>query len=71
MNFKREIKIEDRGPINNWLGDSQVWMKIALETDQRSGRGRRNVETDSHYLNVAHVCTGLAFELALKAAGDK
>ncbi|MCY4613357.1 MAG: hypothetical protein OXB94_07035 [Nitrospira sp.] len=67
MNFKRTIKIEDRAPISNWLGDSQVWMKTALEKDQRSGRGRHDVETDSNELNVAHVCTGLAFELALKA----
>ena len=42
-------------------------METALEHDQRSGRGRRGVETNVHYLNVAHVSTGLAFELVLKA----
>ncbi len=44
-----------------------MWMKTALEKDQRSGRGWQDVETDMNELNVAHVCTGLAFELALKA----
>ena len=67
MNYKKTIRIEDRGPITLWLGDSQVWMKTAVEKDWRSGRGRKDVETDHHELNVAHVCAGLAFELALRA----
>ena len=67
MNFKETIKVTDRAAITTWLGDSQVWMKTAVEKDQRSGRGRNDVETDTNELNVAHVCTGLAFELALKA----
>ena len=44
-----------------------MWMKTAVEKDQGSGRGQQDVETDTNELNVAHVCTGLAFELALKA----
>ena len=66
MNFKDTIKLEDRAPISLWLGDSQVWMKTALEKDRTSGRGSGG-GTDSHELNVAHVCAGLAFELVLKA----
>ena len=67
MNFKRKIKFEDRGPITQWLGDSQVWIETAVERDKASGRGQSGVETDMHELNVAHVCAGLAFELVLKA----
>ena len=67
MNFRKEIRIEDRAPISQWLGDSQVWMKTAVEKDRASGRGQNDVETDMHELNEAHVCAGLAFELALKA----
>ena len=67
MRFKKTIRLEDRARITGWLGDSHVWMMTALHLDRRSGRGQRRVETDSHYLNVAHVCTGLAIELALKA----
>lgn len=66
MNFKDTIKPEDRAPISLWLGDSQVWMKTALEKDRTSGRGSDG-GTDHHELNVAHVCAGLAFELVLKA----
>ena len=67
MDFRKTIKIEDRAPITNWLGDSQVWMKTALDKDHRSGRAQSGVEPDHHELNVAYVCAGLAFELALKA----
>ena len=64
MNFKSEINMEDRGPISHWLGDSQVWMQTAVEKDKTSGRGGN--DSDHNVLNVAHVCTGLAFELVLK-----
>ena len=67
MDFKSTIKMEDRGPISLWLGDSQVWMKTAVDKDKSSGRGQSGVEVDSNELNVAHVCVGLAFELVLKA----
>ena len=67
MNFRPTIKAENRAKITMWLGDSQVWMTTAMELDRRSGRGRGHVATDNSELNVAHVCTGLAFELALKA----
>ena len=67
MNFRKEIRLHDRGTITNWLGDSQVWMKKAIEIDRTSGRGQKAVETDMNELNVAHVCVGLAFELAFKA----
>ena len=67
MDFRKTIKIEDRGPIATWLGDSQVWMKTALDKDRQSGRGRSGVEPDHHELNVAYVCAGLAFELVFKA----
>ena len=67
MNFRKTIKIEDRAPIATWLGDSQVWMKTALDKDRYSGRELSEVELDHHELNVAYVCAGLAFELAFKA----
>ena len=67
MKFKPTIRVEDRAIITMWLSDSQVWMTTAVELDRRSGRGRRHGDIDSSELNVAHVCTGLAFELALKA----
>ena len=67
MRFKKHIKIEDRAPITSWLGDSQVWMATAVEKDRASGRERGGGATNHHLLNVAHVCTGLAFELVLKA----
>ena len=67
VNFKSKIKMDDRGPISLWLGDSQVWMNTAVEKDKSSGRGQSGSEVDSNELNVAHVCVGLAFELVLKA----
>ena len=67
VNFRKEIKIEDRGPIANWLGDSQVWMQTAIDKDKASQRANNHLDTDVHELNVAHVCAGLAFELVLKA----
>ena len=67
MEFKRDIKFKDRRPITHWLGDSQVWMKTAIERDKASGRGQSGVKADMNELNVAHVCAGLAFELVLKA----
>ena len=67
MNFKMTISIEDRAPISTWLGDSQVWMAAALERDRQSGREQNRLAMDHHELNVAHVCVGFAFELALKA----
>jgi len=42
-------------------------MATAVERDRQSGRERNAVEMDNHELNVAHVCVGFAFELALKA----
>ena len=63
--FKSTIKIEDRAAIHTWLGDSQVWMEIAIERASTSGRGLSGANHNE--LNVAHVCTGLAFELAMKA----
>lgn len=67
MKFKSTIRVEDRAKITTWLGDSQVWMATAVELDRRSGRGQPHGASDISQLNVAHVCTGLAFELALKA----
>ena len=68
MNFRKTIKLEDRGPISTWLGDSRVWMQTAIEKDRKSGRGRVvGGDIEHHELNVAHVCAGLAFELAFKA----
>ena len=70
MDFRKTIKIENRALIATWLGDSQVWMKTALDNDRHSGRGRSGVEPNHHELNVAYVCAGLAFELVLKALAE-
>ena len=64
LHFKSTIRLEDRAAISTWLGDSQVWMQIATERARSAGRGFRGANHNE--LNVAHVCTGLAFELAMK-----
>ena len=63
--FKKTVRLEDRAALHTWLGDSQVWMQIATERVQSNRYGFRGA--DHNELNVAHVCTGLAFELAMKA----
>ena len=42
-------------------------MDVAVRLDLESGRGRNKENTDHCKLNVAHVCTGMAFELAYKS----
>ena len=66
IGFREHIPLEHRARIFGWLGDSSVWMRMAVELDRVSGRGRDGGD-DVHAANVAHVCTGLAFELVLKA----
>ena len=50
-----------------WPMEAQTWMEVAMRLDFESGRGRNNENTDHCKLNVAHVCTGMAFELAYKS----
>ena len=47
--------------------EAQVWMDTAVRLDYESNRHVKNSNTDHIKLNVAHVCTGLAFELAYKS----
>lgn len=47
--------------------EAAVWMDTALRLDSESNRRVENSNTDHNKLNVAHVCTGLAFELAYKS----
>lgn len=47
--------------------EAAVWMDTALRLDSESNRRVKNSHTDHNKLNVAHVCTGLAFELAYKS----
>ncbi len=47
--------------------EAQVWMDTAVRLDYESNRRVKNSHTDHIKLNVAHVCTGLAFELAYKS----
>ena len=49
-----------------WSAEACTWMNVAVRLDHESGRGRNN-NTDHSKLNVAHVCTGMAFELAYKS----
>lgn len=65
LHFKSTIRLEDRAAISTWLGDSQVWMRIAVERARSADHGLGGANHNE--LNVAHVCTGLAFELAMKA----
>ena len=51
-----------------WPREAQVWMDTALRLDYESNRPLKNRKhIDHNKLNVAHVCTGLAFELAYKS----
>ena len=61
--FKGKFKREDRMAIRVWLGDSRVWMRVAIELAKEDPVGSGNHSE----LNVAHVCAGFALELALKA----
>ena len=47
--------------------EAQVWMDTAVHLDYESNRHVKNSPTNEIKLNVAHVCTGLAFELAYKS----
>ena len=48
--------------------EAQVWMNTAVRLDYESNRPLKNSSNiDHNKLNVAHVCTGLAFELAYKS----
>ena len=48
--------------------EAQVWMDTAVRLDYESNRPLKNSSNiDHNKLNVAHVCTGLAFELAYKS----
>ena len=53
--------------VSVWPAEAQTWMDAAVRLDLESGRGRDNNNTNHCKLNVAHVCTGLAFELAYKS----
>ena len=44
--------LEDRAAIYTWLGDSHVWMRIAVERARSSDRGFRGANHNE--LNVAH-----------------
>ena len=48
-----------------WLGDAKVWMEVAVDLD-RGSRGPDSDIRDHYKSNVAHVATGLAFELTYK-----
>ena len=50
-----------------WPSEAQVWMDTAMRLDYESNRSQEDSHTNHNKLNVAHVCTGLAFELAYKS----
>ena len=52
LHFKNTIRLEDRAAIYTWLGDSHVWMRIAVERARSSDRGFRGANHNE--LNVAH-----------------
>ena len=52
---------------SSWPREAQVWMNTAVRLDYESNRLEKNGHRDHNKLNVAHVCTGLAFELAYKS----
>ena len=49
------------------VSEALVWMNTAVRLDNESNRPQRDGHHDRNKLNVAHVCTGLAFELAYKS----
>ena len=68
MNQKMGDKRKPRANVyaaSTWPGDAWAWMDVAVRLDVESGRGRTNDHINHHKLNVAQVCTGLAFELVL------
>ena len=50
-----------------WPWEAQVWMDTAVRLDYESNRPQKKEPIYRNKLNVAHVCTGLAFELAYKS----
>ena len=50
-----------------WPREAQVWMDTAVRLDYESNLHVKKSGFDVNKLNVAHVCTGLAFELAYKS----
>lgn len=50
-----------------WSTEAQVWMDTAVRLDYESNLQVENRGFDLNKQNVAHVCTGLAFELAYKS----
>ncbi len=52
---------------SSWPREALVWMDTAVRLDYESKRSQKNSNVDHNKLNVAHVCTGLAFELAYKS----
>ena len=52
---------------SSWYREALVWMDTAARLDNESNRPQRNGHHDRNKLNVAHVCTGFAFELAYKS----
>ena len=52
---------------STWPHDAAIWMDVAVRLDRESGRAQKSGPSNHFKLNVAHVCTGLAFELAYKS----
>lgn len=69
MNPKAETKKQYANlfAASQWPREAQVWMNTAVRLDHESDPPEKDGHTDHNKLNVAHVCTGLAFELAYKS----
>ena len=51
---------------SSWYREALVWMNTAVRLDYESNRPKQNGHHDHNKLNVAHVCTGLAFEIGVQ-----
>ena len=55
---------EDLDTAQRWLGDAREWIKLAEQLNSESTERQNSNSPEFHKLNVAHVCTVLAFQLA-------
>ena len=63
----REKRLTNVDTATMWIEDAKEWMDVAERLDRESGLGQDDNPTNHHKRNVAHACTGLAFELAYKS----
>ena len=68
MNSWQWVHFHHNADASCWYGDSVAWMRVAVQEDAKSGRGRTKTggDIDHHRLNVSLVSAGIAIELIYK-----